>query len=104
MESQSMIILSIVRLIKKTKYKWVNIFLNRHFFWSGGVGGGGGGDVKVELDLSNYALKADLKLATGVDTFKFAKQTDLASLKSEIDKSGIIKLETASVALSKLRN
>ena len=67
-------------------------------------GGGGGGDVKVELDLSNYALKADLKLATGVDTFKFAKQTDLASLKSEIDKSGIIKLETASVALSKLRN
>ena len=104
MESQSMIILSIVRLIKKTKYKWVNIFLNRHFFWSGGGGGGGGGNVKVELDLSNYALKADLKLATGVDTFKFAKQTDLASLKSEIDKSGIIKLETASVALSKLRN
>ena len=103
MESQSMIILSIVRLIKKTKYKWVNIFLNRHFFWSRGVGGGRG-DVKVELDLSNYALKADLKLATGVDTFKFAKQTDLASLKSEIDKSGIIKLETASVALSKLRN
>ena len=104
MESQSMIILSIVVLIKKTKYKWVNIFLNRHFFWSGGVGVGGRGDVKVELDLSNYALKADLKLATGVDTFKFAKQTDLASLKSEIDKSGIIKLETASVALSKLRN
>ena len=99
MESQSMIILSIVRLIKKTKYKWVNIFLNRHFFWSGGRG-----NVKVELDLSNYALKADLKLATGVDTFKFATQTDLASLKSEIDKSGIIKLETASVALSKLRN
>ena len=102
MESQSMIILSIVRLIKKTKYKWVNIFLNQHIFFRGGRGWSG--DVKVELDLSNYALKADLKLVTGIYTFKFAKQTDLASLKSEIDKSGIIKLETASVALSKLRN
>ena len=27
-----------------------------------------GGRVKVELDLSNYATKADLKNATGVDT------------------------------------
>ena len=26
-------------------------------------------NVKVELDLSNYAIKADLKDATGVDTF-----------------------------------
>ena len=29
------------------------------------------GRVKVELDLSNYATKADLKNATGVDTSKF---------------------------------
>ena len=29
-----------------------------------------GGRVKVELDLSNYATKADLKTATGVDTPK----------------------------------
>ena len=27
-----------------------------------------GANVKVELDLSNYATKADLKNATGVDT------------------------------------
>ena len=27
-------------------------------------------NVKVELDLSNYATKADLKNATGVDTIK----------------------------------
>ena len=29
--------------------------------------------VKVELDLSNYATKTDLKNATGVDTSDFAK-------------------------------
>ena len=40
-----------------------------------------GGKVKVELDLSNYATKADLKNATGVDTSKFAKKVDLANLK-----------------------
>ena len=38
--------------------------------------------VKNELDSSNYATKADLKNATGVDTSKFAKNVDLASLKS----------------------
>ena len=30
------------------------------------------GRVKVELDLSNYATKVDLKNATGVDLSKFA--------------------------------
>ena len=59
-------------------------------------------NVKVELDLSNYATKADLKNAAGVDTLKFAKKVDLASLKSEIDKFDIGKLETTSVDLSKL--
>ena len=29
--------------------------------------------MKAELDLSNYATKADLKNATGVDTSKFTK-------------------------------
>ena len=33
--------------------------------------------VKVELDLSNYATKADLKNATGVDTLDFARKTSL---------------------------
>ena len=32
-----------------------------------------GGIVKVELNLSNYATKADLKNVAGVDTSKFAK-------------------------------
>ena len=48
-----------------------------------------GGRVKDELDLSNYATKADLKNAAGVDTSKFAKKGDLVSLKSEFDKLGI---------------
>ena len=33
-----------------------------------------GGEGKVELGLSSYATKADLKLAAGVDTLKFAKR------------------------------
>ena len=33
-----------------------------------------GANVKVELHLSNYATKADLKNATGADTSDFAKK------------------------------
>ena len=42
--------------------------------------------VKVELDLSNYATKADLTKAKSVDISKFVKKDDLASLKSKVDK------------------
>ena len=42
--------------------------------------------IKFELDLLNYATKSDLKSATGIDTWKSAKMTDLASLKSVYDK------------------
>ena len=49
--------------------------------------------VKVELDLSNYTTKADFKNATGVDTSNFAKKTDLANLKSDVDKLDIDKLK-----------
>ena len=43
--------------------------------------------MKVELDLSNYATKADLKNAIGVDTSNFPKKKpDLATLKSDVDK------------------
>ena len=35
--------------------------------------------VKVELDLSNYAIKVDLKNETGVDTLKFSKKVNLVS-------------------------
>ena len=52
--------------------------------------------------MSNYPTKADLRNATGVDTSKFAEKVDLASLKLEIDKSDIDKLETTPVDLSEL--
>ena len=42
--------------------------------------------IKVELDLSNYVTRFDLKNTAGGNTSKFAKKTDLASLKSEFDK------------------
>ena len=60
--------------------------------------------VKVELDLSNYATKADLKNATGVDTLKFAKKVDLARLKSNVDKLDIDKLKNVPGSLSNLKS
>ena len=41
-----------------------------------------GGKMKVELELSNYATKSDLKNLASVDTSKFVKKVDLGSLKS----------------------
>ena len=49
--------------------------------------------MKVELDLSDYATKTDLKDTTGVDTLKLAKKVDLAKLKSDRDKLDIDKLK-----------
>ena len=48
-----------------------------------------GGSVKVELYLSNYATKEDLKNTAGVDTSDFAKKTDLANLKFDVAKLDI---------------
>ena len=47
--------------------------------------------IDVELDLADYATKSHLKNAKGVDTSKFAKKADLASLKSDIYKLDIDK-------------
>ena len=49
--------------------------------------------MKLELDLSNYATKADLNTATCVDITKFAKKVCLANLKSNVDKLDIDKLK-----------
>ena len=51
------------------------------------------GNVKVELDLSNYATKADLNSATSVDTWQFANNSDSASLQSDVDELDIDKLD-----------
>ena len=50
-------------------------------------------NVKVQLDVFNYATKTGLKYATGIDTSSFAKTTDLANLKSDVDKSDIDELK-----------
>ena len=47
--------------------------------------------IKVELDLSSYAIKTDLKNVTHVDVTRFASKTNLASLKTEVDKLDIDK-------------
>ena len=62
-----------------------------------------GGRVTVELDLSNYASKADLKNATGFDTSKCAKKVNLANLKSDVDKLDIDKLKNLTSNLSNLK-
>ena len=49
--------------------------------------------MKLELDLSIYTTKADLKNATGVNTSKVAKKFDLTNLKSNVDKKDIDKLK-----------
>ena len=42
--------------------------------------------MKVELDLSNYATKTDIKNATGIDASSFAKKVNLTNLKSNENK------------------
>ena len=63
-----------------------------------------GKNVKVKLNLPNYATKADLKKAAGVDTMDFAKKTDLANLKSDVDKLNINKFKNVPINLSNLKN
>ena len=62
------------------------------------------GDITVTVDLSNYATKTDLKNVTHVDTSSFALKTNLATLKTEVDKLDIDKLVPVPIDLSKLSN
>ena len=59
---------------------------------------------KVELDLTNYATKTDLKNISHVDVSSFANKTNLAALKTEVDKIDTDKLKTAPTDLAKLTN
>ena len=61
-------------------------------------------DIKVELDLTNYATKTDLNNMTHVDTSSFASKTNLAALKTEVDKIDIHKLKTVPTDLAQLTN
>ena len=61
-------------------------------------------NIKVELDLTNYATKTDLKNITDVDVSSFGSKTNLAALKTEVDKIDVDKLKAAPVDLAKLTN
>ena len=58
----------------------------------------------MELDLSSYASKTDLKNVTHVDVSSFASKANLASLKTEVDKLDIAKLTPVPDDLAKLSN
>ena len=60
--------------------------------------------IKVELDLSNYATKQDIKDITHIDASGFALKTNLAALKTEVDKIDADKLKTTPADLAKLTN
>ena len=61
-------------------------------------------DIKVELDLSSYAKKSDLKDITHIDVSSFASKTNLADLKTEVDKIDPDKLKTVPDDLAKSSN
>ena len=61
-------------------------------------------NIKVELDLTNYATKSDLKNITHTDVSSFASKTNLSAFKTEVDKIDADKLKTVPVDLAKLNN
>ena len=61
-----------------------------------------GGDINVKVDLSGYATKIDIKNILHTNTSSFALKSNLASLKTEVDKLDINKLVPVPVDLSKL--
>ena len=61
-------------------------------------------NIKVELDLSNYATKDDVKNITHVDVSSYASKTNLAALKTEVDKFDTDNLKPVPNNLAKLSN
>ena len=61
-------------------------------------------NIKVKLDLTNYATKDGVKNITHVDFSSYATKTNLASLKTEVDKIDTDKLKTVPTDLTKLSN
>ena len=91
-----MIIHLIVGLIKKTFYKMSQYFPKPYEPF--------GGNINVTVDLPNYATKDDIKNIIHVDTSSFPLKTNLANLKTQVDKLDIDKLANVPVDLSKLSN
>ena len=63
-----------------------------------------GGDINVKVDLTNDATKANLKNISHIDASSFALKSNLANLKTEVDKIDINKLAAAPRDLAKLCN
>ena len=61
-------------------------------------------DIKVKLDLTTFATKDDVENITHVDVSSYATKTNLAALKSEVDKIDTDKLKTVPTDLAKLSN
>ena len=59
-------------------------------------------NINVKVDLSSQATKTDLKNVTHIDTSSFGLRTNLASLKTEVNKLNIDKLAPVPVDLNKL--
>ena len=60
-----------------------------------------GGDINVKVDLSIYATNSDLKNISHIDVSSYALKTNLASLKSKVDKIDTDKLKTVPDDLTK---
>ena len=63
-----------------------------------------GGDINVKVDLSNYGIKTDIKNILHIDTLSFALKSNLASLKTEVDKLDNDKFKNLLNDLSNLKN
>ena len=61
-------------------------------------------NIKVELDLSNYATKDDVKNITHIDVSSYATKANLAALKTEVGTIDVDKLKTTPTYLAKLSN
>ena len=61
-------------------------------------------NMKVELDLANFATKDEIKNITHVDVSSYASKTNLAVLKTEVDKIDVDKLKIVPDDLAKLTN
>ena len=66
--------------------------------------GSSGRNIKEELDMSSYVTKTDLKNVTHVGVSSFASKTNLASLKTEVDKLDVDKLTPVPNDIAKLSN
>ena len=86
----------IKKVLNDIVWKWANIFSKSYEPF--------GGDINVKVDLSYYATKSGLINATWISTSKLAAKSDLASLKTEVDKADFYKSKVLTTNLSNLKS